>query len=108
MTQPSDEELTLAKSIFKVLGNEKRIRLLLLLEGQPLNVSEISHRLSLPQPTVSHQLALLKESQLVRSHRHGKQIYYHLDDPHIVEVVNDVLAHTSHVLRHRDHWNNQI
>lgn len=108
MNQPSTEQIALAQKIFKTLGNEKRIRLLLLLEGQPLNVSEISDCLSLPQPTVSHQLALLKESQLVDFHREGKQIYYHLDDPHIVEVVNDMLAHTSHVLKHRDHWDHQI
>ena len=108
MTQPSIQQVALAQKIFKVLGNEKRIRLLLLLEGQPLNVSEISDRLNLPQPTVSHQLALLKESQLVASHRDGKQIYYHLDDPHILEVVNDMLAHSKHVLKHMDHWNHQL
>lgn len=94
--------------MFKLLSNEKRIRILYLLENHTLNVSEISEQLGLPQPSVSHQLALLREYQLVQYHRDGKQIFYTLDDPHIIEVVNDMLAHVQHILKHRDHWNQQI
>lgn len=94
--------------MFKLLSNEKRIRILYLLENHTLNVSEISEQLDLPQPSVSHQLALLRKYQLVQYHRDGKQIFYTLDDPHIIEVVNDMLAHVQHILKHRDHWNHQI
>ena len=94
--------------MFKLLSNEKRIRILYLLENHTLNVSEISEQLGLPQPSVSHQLALLREYQLVQYHRDGKQIFYTLDDPHIIEVVNDMLAHVQNILKHRDHWKHQI
>ncbi|WP_251548148.1 ArsR/SmtB family transcription factor [Limosilactobacillus caecicola] len=102
------QEIEFAERIFKLLSNEKRIRLLYLLENQTLNVSEISDQLGLPQPSVSHQLALLRQYQLVQARRDGKQIYYSLDDPHIIEVLNDMFAHVQHTIHHRDHWNHQI
>lgn len=102
------EEIIYAEKVFKLLSNEKRIRLLYLLEHQVLNVSEISEQLNLPQPSVSHQLALLREYQLVQFKREGKQIFYSLDDPHIIEVLNDMLAHVHHIIKHRDHWNHQV
>lgn len=104
----NSEELDYAQKVFKLLSNTKRIRLLYLLENHTLNVSEISAELQLPQPSVSHQLALLRQYQLVQFHRDGKQIYYRLDDPHIIEVLNDMLAHVKHLMKHKDHWDNQI
>ncbi len=91
-----------------MLSNEKRIRILYLLENHSFNVSELIEQLELPQPSVSHQLALLRQYQLVQAHRDGKQIFYTLDDPHIIEVLNDMLAHVQHTMNHRDHWNHQI
>ncbi|WP_040456119.1 ArsR/SmtB family transcription factor [Limosilactobacillus coleohominis] len=104
----NQHQINFAEQIFKLLSNEKRIRILYLLENHSFNVSELSEQLELPQPSVSHQLALLRQYQLVQAHRDGKQIFYTLDDPHIIEVLNDMLAHVQHTMNHRDHWNHQI
>jgi ArsR family transcriptional regulator len=36
-------------------------------------------KLDVAQPTVSHHLKILKQAGLVKSERHGKQVFYSLD-----------------------------
>ena len=74
-----NQQIQFAEKMFKLLSNEKRIRILYLLENHTLNVSEISEQLGLPQPSVSHQLALLREYQLVQYHRDGKHLFCKLN-----------------------------
>ena len=42
---------------------------------------------------VSHQLASLKKTRLVRSRTDGKVVYYSLDDDHIEEIFQKALDH---------------
>jgi len=63
---------------FTVLADATRCRMLLLLEGQELTVSELCAVLQLPQSTVSRQLKTLSDSGWVTSRRDGTSRYYAL------------------------------
>ena len=88
---------------FKVLGDATRVRILDALSttrgaGAPgstneLCVQDLAGALGLTQSAVSHQLRLLRSMRLVRTRRDGRQIFYALDDDHIVGLFKQGLEH---------------
>jgi DNA-binding transcriptional ArsR family regulator len=51
-------------------------------------VSELEHILALRQPTVSQQLARLREENLVKTRRDGNTIYYSLANEQVGKIIN--------------------
>ncbi len=65
--------------VFKLLADETRLRLLLLLQGNELTVAELSATLQLAQPRISTHLAKLKEQRFVLGRKDGVSSYYRLN-----------------------------
>ena len=76
---PADQELESLVGLFRLLSDKTRLNILLLLAQGERNVSSLCTELSLPQPTVSHHLGLLRMSNLIANRRAGKQVFYELD-----------------------------
>jgi DNA-binding transcriptional ArsR family regulator len=62
----------------KVLADENRLRLLMLLRERELFVCQIMAIAGISQPLVSRNLALLERAGLLDSRRDGKQVFYSL------------------------------
>lgn len=92
-------EIQAISKFFKVISDSTRLSILYLLKENKRNVSEIVEALEMEQSAISHQLRILKDSRLVRSHREGKSMIYHLDDEHIFDILNQVRVH----INERDH-----
>ncbi|GKS81782.1 hypothetical protein LPAF129_14680 [Ligilactobacillus pabuli] len=86
-----------AQTIFKALSNPVRMRLLYALEDGEQNVSTLAEGLDLEQSVVSHQLAALRQHHLVASERIGKQVFYQLDDRHVLSILDSVMEHVRHL-----------
>ncbi len=69
-----------ASDYLKTLAHEHRLMLLCLLAEQERSVTELEDLLALRQPTVSQQLARLRQDGLVKTRRKGKAIFYSLAD----------------------------
>ncbi len=65
----------------RTLSDPTRLRLLGILQDGEQNVTALRRKLALPQPTVSHHLALLRSAGLVANRRDGKQVFYSLNRP---------------------------
>ena len=65
-----------ASALYRLLGDEARLRLLRVLARERLNVTELTGVLGLAQSGVSRHLGLLKEAGLVAEERDGGFSYY--------------------------------
>lgn len=83
-------------NIFKALGDLTRLRIVeaIFEEGKP--VGEIAKELEMTQSAISHQLKTLKDNDIVKNVRKGKEVHYYLSDDHVKEIVAQVFDHTSH------------
>ena len=59
-------------------------------------VNDIAGILEISQSAISHQLKQLKLEGQVKSRREGKNIYYSLDDQHVVDILEQALNHIRH------------
>lgn len=89
----SSEQLARLASIFRLLGDEGRLKLVMACIDTPQPVCCLSEISGMSQPLTSHHLRGLREARILKSSRHGKQVLYELDDHHIRHVVLDLVSH---------------
>jgi ArsR family transcriptional regulator len=62
--------------LIKLLGDATRLRLLALLQDEPLSVVELQEVMDMGQSRISSHLALLRQAGLVEDRREGKRSFY--------------------------------
>ena len=87
------EDIMELSDLFKVFADSTRLRILHKLFNGPVSVGVIADALDMSQSAISHQLKYLKDSNLVKSERNGKSIYYSLADDHIKTIFKTGLEH---------------
>jgi DNA-binding transcriptional ArsR family regulator len=86
-------EVSGLSELFRAMSDETRTKILYLLSEQELCVCDIADLLSVSLPAVSHHLRLLKIMRLVRSRKTGKQVFYSLDDDHVLSLIRIAQEH---------------
>lgn len=81
-----------ACALMKVLSNPDRMLLLCELAEGERNVGELQESVGVQQPTLSQQLAVLREENLVETRREGKNIYYRIASPQALAVLQVLYA----------------
>ncbi len=81
---------------FKVFGDATRVRMLYILLNSEMCVGDIAETLEMTQSAVSHQLRVLRQSNLVKYRKDGKTVYYSLDDDHVKTVLQQGVSHIGH------------
>lgn len=80
---------------FKILSDETRLRMLVLLLKDELCVCELGGILDVPQPRVSRNLAKLKDLNIVSDQRKDRFIFYSYvcREPLLTEILQSIHAH---------------
>lgn len=76
-----------ACALLKILANEDRLLILCELSQGTRNVGELEDLLGIHQPTLSQQLTVLREENLVATERRGKYIYYSLVSCEAIKIM---------------------
>ena len=90
---PKEESLYAIAELFKVFGDSTRTRILSALFKHELCVCDICKIVSMTKSAVSHQLKVLRDFNLVKSRKQGKEVFYSLADDHVVLIYEKALEH---------------
>ena len=90
---PPEELLYDLAELFKIFGDNTRIRILYALLESELCVCDIAKLINISQSAVSHQLRVLKASKLVKFRREGKIVFYSLADDHVMRILSQGMEH---------------
>lgn len=82
------EIIQLEADFCAALSEPTRILILYALNERPLNVTELTNELGIPQPTTSRHLKVLRERGLVYTERQGTVITYHLADKRVIQAMD--------------------
>jgi ArsR family transcriptional regulator len=82
--------------LFRSFSDTSRVRMLSALTGGEWNVGALARAVGISESAVSHHLRSLRQMQLVQARRQGKEVYYRVEDPHIIALFKQGVKHVQH------------
>jgi len=86
------EKATEVSDLLRTLAHPIRLMLVCTLVKGEYSVSELEEKLDIHQPSLSQQLSVLREAEIVETRRDGKQIYYRLTEEKAAKLVGALYA----------------
>lgn len=89
-----DEQLAAnVAELFRSFSDTSRVRILSVLVNGELNVGALAKIVGISESAVSHHLRGLRQMRIVAARKDGKEVYYHVDDEHIIELFRQGVRH---------------
>lgn len=82
----NEEILLMMADFYKAFSDSTRVKIIDAIYENELCVCDISVLLNMTKSSVSHQLKYLREMNLIKARKAGKEVYYSLADKHVKEV----------------------
>ena len=79
--------------LFRAFSDSSRVRILSVIVDREMNVSQLAELVGVTESAVSHHLRGLRQMRLVKFRRDGKEVYYFVDDPHIIALFQQGVRH---------------
>lgn len=79
--------------LFRAFSDTSRVRILSAIVEQEINISALAEMVGVTESAVSHHMRGLRQMHLVQSRRDGKEVYYRVEDPHIIALYRQGLRH---------------
>lgn len=88
-----DDTLLLMADFYKAFSDSTRVRIIDALKDCELCVCDLAVILNMTKSAVSHQLRYLREMDIVKYVKVGKEVIYSLDDNHVKQIFDITLEH---------------
>lgn len=83
--------------LFRAFSDTSRIRIIsALADANEKSVRALAEAAGVSESAVSHHMRGLRQMRLVRARRSGRQVFYRLDDDHVVALFRQGLDHVKH------------
>ncbi len=92
----SRETISELAAMYKAIGDETRVKLILALLQSELCVHDLAELLEMGQSAISHQLRYLRNLRIVKRRKAGKTVFYSLDDHHVEQIFALTMQHLGH------------
>jgi len=79
--------------LFRAFSDTSRVRILSAIVEQEINISALAEMVGVTESAVSHHMRGLRQMRLVKSRRDGKEVFYKVEDPHIIALFQQGLRH---------------
>ena len=79
--------------LFRAFSDTSRVRILFALTTQELNVNALAELVGISDSAVSHHLRSLRQMELVVARREGKEVFYRIEDDHIIALFGQGVNH---------------
>ena len=79
--------------LFRAFSDTSRVRIISAITTQELNVGTLAEIVGVSESAVSHHMRGLRQMGLVKARRDGKEVYYRIDDEHIITLFNQGVGH---------------
>lgn len=90
---PSENMFLNLADTFKLIGDNTRCKILYALDQNEICVADIANILDMTKSSISHQLAVLRRSGIVRCRKVGKEVLY---KQHITQLFEIAIEHIIH------------
>jgi DNA-binding transcriptional ArsR family regulator len=79
--------------LFRAFSDTSRVMILsALLDGEK-NVTTLAELVGVSESAVSHHMRGLRQMHLVTARRNGKEVYYRMDDSHLITLFKQGIEH---------------
>lgn len=92
-SMPDENTVYELADFFKIFGDSTRMSILFAIDGEPMCVCDIAELLGMTKSAVSHQLKILRQSDLIKYRKSGKNVFYTLADDHVRDIIEKALEH---------------
>ncbi|MBM3153204.1 MAG: helix-turn-helix transcriptional regulator [Chloroflexi bacterium] len=79
--------------LFRAFSDTSRVRIMSALVDGEKNVGALAALVGISESAVSHHMRGLRQMKLVQARREGKEVYYRVEDEHIIELFQQGVKH---------------
>lgn len=79
--------------LFRVFSDTSRVRILSALVIEEMNIGALAALLGISESAISHHMRGLRQMRVVQSRRDGKEVYYRIEDEHIIALFKQGVNH---------------
>ncbi len=79
--------------LFRSFSDTSRVRILSALVSAEMNIGALAAAVGISESAVSHHMRGLRQMRIVQSRRDGKEVYYRVEDEHIIALFQQGVRH---------------
>jgi ArsR family transcriptional regulator, lead/cadmium/zinc/bismuth-responsive transcriptional repressor len=79
--------------LFRAFSDTSRVRIVSALMDGEKNIGALAVAVGISESAVSHHMRGLRQIRMVHSRRDGKEVYYRIDDEHIIALFQQGVKH---------------